>query len=270
MHIRSSYCKSWSWCKLRHNRKRSNIVLSRRVMLEQDRESKRAATLEAIEEGKVVEGIVKNITEYGVFVDLGGVDGLLHITDISWGRVKHPSELFAIGDEVGSGVSNASVYGWMCGQSAVEIAKQKDYSDTFELGEEVQKRVEILSRIRTRKGYGPDWKETNIALQQIMLDYAGYLRSAVNMKAGLFHLRRLRKKALETVIAKNPHELVRSLEVMNLLDFGELVFISGLDRKESRDTHVRTDYVITDPRLNNKAHIIKIKEGQPVTDWRSI
>lgn len=85
---------------LKYNRKRSNIVLSRRVMLEQDRESKRAATLEAIEEGKVVEGIVKNITEYGVFVDLGGVDGLLHITDISWGRVKHPSELFAIGDEI--------------------------------------------------------------------------------------------------------------------------------------------------------------------------
>jgi small subunit ribosomal protein S1 len=74
--------------------------LSRRAILEEEREAVRSATLEAIHEGKVVNGIVKNITEYGVFVDLGGVDGLLHITDISWGRVKHPSELFSVGDEI--------------------------------------------------------------------------------------------------------------------------------------------------------------------------
>ncbi len=85
---------------LKYNRKRSNIVLSRRAILEKELDEKRTATLANIEEGKVVEGAVKNITEYGVFVDLGGVDGLLHITDISWGRVKHPSELFSIGDEI--------------------------------------------------------------------------------------------------------------------------------------------------------------------------
>ena len=85
---------------LKYNRKRSNIVLSRRALLEEERESKRAKTLVTIHEGKVVSGIVKNLTEYGVFVDLGGVDGLLHITDISWGRVKHPSELFTVGDKI--------------------------------------------------------------------------------------------------------------------------------------------------------------------------
>ena len=85
---------------LKYNRKRSNIVLSRRVLLEEEREEKRSKTLSSIHEGKVVPGIVKNLTEYGVFVDLGGVDGLLHITDISWGRVKHPSELFSVGDEI--------------------------------------------------------------------------------------------------------------------------------------------------------------------------
>jgi small subunit ribosomal protein S1 len=85
---------------LKYNRKRSNIVLSRRVLLEEEREEKRTKTLSSIHEGKVVAGIVKNLTEYGVFVDLGGVDGLLHITDISWGRVKHPSELFSVGDEI--------------------------------------------------------------------------------------------------------------------------------------------------------------------------
>lgn len=85
---------------LKYNRKRSNIVLSRRAILEQERDVKRATTLETIQEGKVVDGVVKNITKYGVFVDLGGVDGLLHITDISWGRVKHPSELFSVGDKI--------------------------------------------------------------------------------------------------------------------------------------------------------------------------
>jgi small subunit ribosomal protein S1 len=92
--------KTYKFKILKFNRKRSNIVLSRRVILETERESKRSATLGSICEGKVVTGNVKNITEYGVFVDLGGVDGLLHITDISWGRVKHPSELFSVGDEI--------------------------------------------------------------------------------------------------------------------------------------------------------------------------
>jgi small subunit ribosomal protein S1 len=91
---------------LKYNRKRSNIVLSRRAILEKERESKRAETLSSIEEGKVIDGVVKNITEYGVFVDLGGVDGLLHITDISWGRVKHPSELFSMGDNISVKVLN--------------------------------------------------------------------------------------------------------------------------------------------------------------------
>jgi len=85
---------------LKYNKKRNNIVLSRRVLLEAERDKLRSTTLEAIEDGKVMEGIVKNITEYGIFVDLGGVDGLLHITDISWGRVKHPSELFSVGDKI--------------------------------------------------------------------------------------------------------------------------------------------------------------------------
>jgi small subunit ribosomal protein S1 len=92
--------KEFEFKVLKYNRKRSNIVLSRRVILEAEREEKRAKTLSSIHEGKVVDGVVKNITEYGVFVDLGGVDGLLHITDMSWGRVKHPSERFSIGDPI--------------------------------------------------------------------------------------------------------------------------------------------------------------------------
>jgi small subunit ribosomal protein S1 len=85
---------------IKFNKKRGNIVLSRRVLLERERDELKSKTLESLEEGMVVEGIVKNITEYGAFVDLGGIDGLLHVTDMSWGRVNHPSELFNVGDEV--------------------------------------------------------------------------------------------------------------------------------------------------------------------------
>jgi small subunit ribosomal protein S1 len=92
--------KTFDFKILKYNRKRSNIVLSRRTILEKELKEKRAATLASIHEDKEIEGTVKNITEYGVFVDLGGVDGLLHITDISWGRVKHPSELFSVGDSI--------------------------------------------------------------------------------------------------------------------------------------------------------------------------
>ena len=82
------------------NRKRGNIVVSRRVILEEERIQKRKETLKNIVEGNIVKGVVKNITEYGAFIDLGGIDGLLHVTDMSWGRIRHPSELFMIGDEV--------------------------------------------------------------------------------------------------------------------------------------------------------------------------
>ena len=85
---------------LKFNKKRGNIVLSRKAVVAQERELQRAETLSQMQEGMVVAGSVKNITEYGAFIDLGGMDGLLHITDMSWGRIKHPSELFAVGDEV--------------------------------------------------------------------------------------------------------------------------------------------------------------------------
>ncbi|MBE0596634.1 MAG: 30S ribosomal protein S1 [Desulfuromonadales bacterium] len=82
------------------NKRRGNIVLSRRVLLEEQRESQRSDTLLGLSEGQVVEGVVKNLTDYGAFVDLGGIDGLLHITDMSWGRVNHPSDILAVGDKI--------------------------------------------------------------------------------------------------------------------------------------------------------------------------
>jgi small subunit ribosomal protein S1 len=82
------------------NHRRGNVVVSRRVLLEETRDSKRKTTLSTLKEGQLIQGLVKNITDYGAFIDLGGIDGLLHITDMSWGRVGHPSEMFNIGDKV--------------------------------------------------------------------------------------------------------------------------------------------------------------------------
>jgi small subunit ribosomal protein S1 len=82
------------------SKRRRNIVLSRRVILEEEREAKRQSTLSTLEVGQVREGVVKNITQFGAFIDLGGVDGLLHKSDMSWGRVNHPSEVVAVGDKI--------------------------------------------------------------------------------------------------------------------------------------------------------------------------
>ncbi|APS00899.1 30S ribosomal protein S1 [Pajaroellobacter abortibovis] len=92
--------QTYQFTVIKFNKKRGNIVLSRRALLEKERDEVKAKTLGALEKDKIVKGVIKNITEYGAFVDLGGVDGLLHITDMSWGRVNHPNELFQLGDEV--------------------------------------------------------------------------------------------------------------------------------------------------------------------------
>ncbi len=85
---------------IKFNKKRGNIVLSRRALLEKQREALKNQTLAQLEEGMLIDGVVKNITDYGAFVDLGGIDGLLHITDMSWARINHPSEMFEVGQTV--------------------------------------------------------------------------------------------------------------------------------------------------------------------------
>jgi small subunit ribosomal protein S1 len=92
--------KEFEFKVIKFNQKRGNIVLSRRVLLEKQREEQKKETLKNLKEGAIMKGQVKNLTDYGAFIDLGGIDGLLHITDMSWGRVGHPSEMFAVSDEV--------------------------------------------------------------------------------------------------------------------------------------------------------------------------
>jgi small subunit ribosomal protein S1 len=92
--------KTFTFKIIKINHRRGNVVVSRRALLEETRDKKRQTTLSTLNEGQLIEGTVKNITDYGAFLDLGGIDGLLHITDISWGRVGHPSDMFSIGDRI--------------------------------------------------------------------------------------------------------------------------------------------------------------------------
>lgn len=85
---------------LKHNRHKNNVIVSRRTLLEEERDVLKKSTLEHLQEGAVIDGLVKNITEYGAFVDLGGIDGLIHLTDLSWGKVTHPSQVLKVGDTV--------------------------------------------------------------------------------------------------------------------------------------------------------------------------
>ena len=85
---------------IKFNKRRANIVLSRRALLETERKKMREGTLETLAAGQIIDGVIKNLTDYGAFIDLGGIDGLLHVTDMSWGRVNHPSEIFNVGDEL--------------------------------------------------------------------------------------------------------------------------------------------------------------------------
>ncbi len=135
---------------LKFNQKRGNIVLSRRALLEIDREEKRKKTLEILHEGANILGVVKNITDYGVFVDLGGVDGLLHITDMTWGRIVHPSEMFSIGDEV-----EVLVLKYNPDEQKVSLGlKQKTQNPWESVSENYSAGTKITGRIVSLTDYG--------------------------------------------------------------------------------------------------------------------
>jgi small subunit ribosomal protein S1 len=92
--------KNFDFKILKYNRRRNNVVISRRAILEADRDKMRTEMRKTLEEGQIIKGTITNITDYGIFIDLGGLDGLCHITDLSWGRVSHPSKLYRVGEEI--------------------------------------------------------------------------------------------------------------------------------------------------------------------------
>ncbi len=150
---------------IKMNHKRGNIVVSRRVLLEESRDKRRELTLSSLREGQVIEGMVKNITEYGAFIDLGGIDGLLHITDMSWGRVGHPSELFIVGDKV-----------------SVVVLKYDKNSGRVSLGTK-QKTPDPWGDVETK--YSPDTKVVGKVVS--LTDYGAFVELEPGIE-GLVHI----------------------------------------------------------------------------------
>jgi small subunit ribosomal protein S1 len=127
---------------IKFNRKRNNIVLSRRTLLEEERKQLRDETLKNLIEGEIVEGTVKNLTDYGAFVDLGGIDGLLHITDIAWGRIGHPSEKLSVGDRI-----RVKILHYDREKEKVSLGLKQALPDPWET---VQKRYPVGTRMKGR------------------------------------------------------------------------------------------------------------------------
>ena len=232
---------------IKFNKKRGNIVLSRRVLLEKERAALKESTLERLKEGQVVEGIVKNLTEYGAFIDLGGIDGLLHITDMSWGRVNHPSELFQVGDHVRVKVLkfNADTERVSLGLKQItedpwsraaekyipgtvvrgKVVSLKDYGAFIELEEGIEGLVHISEMSWTRRVKHPSkMVAVGDMVEAVVLD--------VDVKQNRISLgmKQLEPNPYEQLTEKYPPGTVVKGKVRNIADFGIFVEIEeGID-----------------------------------------
>ena len=232
---------------IKFNKKRGNIVLSRRVLLEKERAELKGMTLEKLKEGQIVEGIVKNLTEYGAFIDLGGIDGLLHITDMSWGRVNHPSELFQVGDHVrvkilkfnaetervSLGLKQISEDPWTHAAEIFtpgtvvkgRVVSLKDYGAFIELQEGIEGLVHISEMSWTRRVKHPS-KVVAVGdtVEAVVLDI-----DAKNNRISL-GMKQLEPNPYEALTAKYPPGTVVRGKVRNIADFGIFVEIEeGID-----------------------------------------
>ncbi|MBP8809048.1 MAG: 30S ribosomal protein S1 [Kofleriaceae bacterium] len=232
---------------IKFNKKRGNIVLSRRVLLEKERAALKESTLERLKEGQIVEGIVKNLTEYGAFIDLGGIDGLLHITDMSWGRVNHPSELFQVGDHVRVKVLkfNADTERVSLGLKQItedpwsraaekfvpgtvvrgKVVSLKDYGAFIELEEGIEGLVHISEMSWTRRVKHPSkMVAVGDMVEAVVLD--------VDVKQNRISLgmKQLEPNPYEQLTEKYPPGTVVKGKVRNIADFGIFVEIEeGID-----------------------------------------
>jgi small subunit ribosomal protein S1 len=181
--------KTYKFKVIKFNKRRGNIVLSRRALLEQERESLRTQTLDQMKEGSQVRGVVKNITDYGAFIDLGGMDGLLHITDMSWGRIKHPSELLNVGDEID-----------------VRVLKFDDSKERVSLGLK-QLKDDPWSRVAT--DFAPKAKVKGKVVS--LTDYGAFLELAEGIE-GLIHV----SEMSWTKRVKHPSQILKADDVVDV------------------------------------------------------
>ena len=229
------------------DKKRSNIVLSRRAIVEVEQSAAKQVTFGRLKEGELTHGIVKNITDYGVFVDLGGVDGLLHITDISWGRVTHPSEYFNVGDEievavlkfdadserVSLGYKQKSPDPWLDVADRYPLGSRvkgnvvslTDYGAFIELEDGVEGLIHVSEMSWTKKVRHPS-KVLNIgdSVEAVVSDV-----NVPNRRISL-SLKALEQNPWDTISERYPVGAVIEGRVRNLTDFGAFVEVEeGID-----------------------------------------
>jgi small subunit ribosomal protein S1 len=229
------------------DKERTNVVLSRRAVVEVEQAEAKHATFDRLKEGELTHGVVKNITDYGVFVDLGGVDGLLHITDISWGRVTHPSEYFNVGDEievvvlkfdpeserVSLGYKQKGQDPWadvairypLGSRVKGRVVSLTDYGAFVELEEGVEGLVHVSEMSWTKKIRHPA-KVLNIGeeLEAVVSDV-----NVPNRRISL-SLKALEQNPWDTIAERYPVGMVIEGRVRNLTDFGAFVEVEeGID-----------------------------------------
>jgi len=187
-----------------------------------------------------------------------------------WGQTSLPG-LYAAGDEFFGAISCAAVFGWLSGAEAAAYAKKEALRDVPADVADSSSLAVALRRIAGREvsSAAVSWKEANMALQQIMSDYAGLVRSETLLKAGMDGLKRLAAKAENLFAAANPHELMRCAEVLNMMEVGRIIFATARERKETRGKHIRKDYPFTHPHLN-KLLLIRRRDGQDEFEWRAV
>jgi len=203
----------------------------------------------------------KHPIEFATYPLRGG--GLIVANDRAETTLKG---LYSAGDESFGDISAAAVFGYVGGENAAKFAGQAKQVAIGRQNKVVGRIQYLVDGIRGRAS-GPDWQETGVALQQTMADYVGKVRNESLLKQGLQHLRRISEKARKTITAANPHEVTRCLEVLNMLEIGELTFLAAMNRKETRGLHVRPDYPFTDPTLN-QAQVIRRAKGKNVLQWK--
>jgi small subunit ribosomal protein S1 len=232
---------------IKFNKRRGNIVLSRRVLLEAERAELKSDTLNKLAEGQIVEGVVKNLTDYGAFIDLGGIDGLLHITDMSWGRINHPSELFQVGDKVkvkvlkfnseservSLGLKQITPDPWINAEEKYipgtvvqgKVVSIKDYGAFVELEEGIEGLVHVSEMSWTRQVKNPK-QVINLGdeVKAVVLDIdVSQNRISLGMK-------QLEENPYEKVLEKYPPGTVVQGVIRNIADFGVFVELEpGID-----------------------------------------
>jgi small subunit ribosomal protein S1 len=259
---------------LKFNRKRRNVVLSRRTLLEKVKNEAKATLLATLEENKVVEGVVKNITDYGVFVDLGGLDGLLHITDLSYGRIRHPSDLFKVGEtiavkvlsfdkdkeRISLGLKQLNPDPWTLVKEKYPLSMRltgkvvslTDYGAFVELEPGVEGLIHISEMSWTRKIRHPNQILTAGDVVEVVVLEVEPERKRISLS-----LRQVEPNPWEVIGEKYPEGSIIEGKIKNITDFG--IFI-GID--EGIDGLVHISDISWTKRFKHPSEIYK--KGQTV------